>query len=145
MGDTKQVEIFFDAYAKLFNNAIQGNVDAEATASVFSDCFIEAGPAGVNCGKNDEQFRSALTKGYGFYSEIGITSMDILSKEITILDDLHSMARINWRSNYRKKNKEVGKIDFQVIYLLQTIEGKPKIFAYITGDEQGVLKEHGLI
>jgi len=32
-----------------------------------------------------------------------------------------------------------------VIYLLQTTEERPKIFAYISGDERKLLKERGII
>ncbi len=36
-------------------------------------------------------------------------------------------------------------IEFDVFYILQDINNELTIFAYITGDEQGVMKEHGLI
>jgi hypothetical protein len=36
-------------------------------------------------------------------------------------------------------------IEFDVIYFVQIIGEKPKIFAYITGDEQGASREKDLI
>jgi hypothetical protein len=32
-----------------------GEIDVEATANSFADCFIGANPLGVQCGKNDDQ------------------------------------------------------------------------------------------
>ncbi|MNY53329.1 hypothetical protein D3C86_1890750 [compost metagenome] len=85
-----------------------------------------------------------MLKGYEFYKKIGITSMDILSKKITVLDEYHVMAKIYWRSNYQK-DKATGKIDFEVTYFLLFKDGNYKIFAFITGDEEKALKEHGLV
>lgn len=47
----------------------------------------------------------------------------------------------------QKKDEEDNRvvIDFEVIYLLQTIANGPKIFAYITGDEESALRQRGLL
>lgn len=55
------------------------------------------------------------------------------------------MARVRWRAKAIKQNGEDVTINFEVIYMFQTKDDKLKIFAYITGDEQKVLKENGLI
>jgi hypothetical protein len=142
----QQMEDFFELYCNIFNWAIKEDVpDIEQTAKLYSDCFIAANPAGVNCGKNDEQFRVAMLKGYAFYRNIGITSMKIVSKEITSLDDIHTMVKIHWKSDFIKKEGSKGSIEFANIYFVQTKEHKHKVFAYITGDEQAVLKKFGLI
>lgn len=137
---------FFSRYAENFNAALEtGITNADATADYFAACFIEASPLGVNCGKNDAQFKTAIPQGYAFYKKIGITSMEIISKEITILDDFHSMIKINWRSYFTRKNNLKADIGFDVIYFVQNKENEHKIFAYITGDEQKALRENGLI
>lgn len=141
-----QIDDFFHQYAKLLNMALKGDTpDVEVTASNFSDCFIEASPLGVHCGKNDEQFRTMIPRGYSFYKSIGITKMNILTKTITLLDDYHSMTKIHWESGFVRTDNSTGSIEFDVIYFIQTREKKHKIFAYITGDEQAALKENGLI
>lgn len=140
------IEQFFDRYAARFNQALRGeSPDIEGTVDSFASEFIEASPSGVQGGKNDGQFKSVIPQGYTFYQNIGIQSMDIITKEITTLDAIHSMAKIHWKSNFLRKDRTAGSIEFDVIYLLQTIGGSPKIFAYITGDEQAALKENGLI
>lgn len=147
MGERKQlIETFFGHYAENFNAALHTSTpDIGKTVSSFADCFIGSGPAGINCGKNDDQFRKVISEGYAFYKNIGITSMDIISKEITLLDDFHATVKIYWRSGFTRKDKSKGEIDFSVIYFVRDKENKPKIFAYITGDEQKALKENGLI
>ena len=142
----KNVEEFFSNYEAHFNKALSNeHITTEEMAQFFEDCFIESSPVGVICGKNDEQFRTAIPQGYAFYRSIGISSMDILSKEITVLDSYHAMVKVHWNSGFVKKDRSMGNTEFDVIYFLQTKEEHLKIFAYVTGDEQAALKENGLI
>ncbi|HWR25053.1 MAG TPA: hypothetical protein VN278_02355 [Methanosarcina sp.] len=141
----RRLEEFFREYEARFNRALAGTVDAEATANAFADCFIEANPSGVLCGKNDDQFRNIIPQGYEFYKKIGTKSMSIDSVKISLLDEYHSMAKVHWHALYGKSDGSEERIEFDVIYFVQILEEKPKIFAYITGDEQGVLREKGLI
>ena len=65
--------------------------------------------------------------------------------EITQLDPRHAMTKVHWKSGFVRKDRSAGSIEFDVIYLVQIKDLQPKIFAYITGDEQSALKEEGLI
>ena len=142
----QQMDDFFNHYRDVFNNAVRGdNPDIEQTAELFSACFIAANPSGVNCGQNNESFRDAMEKGYSFYKKIGITSMDIVSKQITVLNEFHTMVKVHWKSNFLKRDGLSGSIEFENIYFIQTRETQHKVFAYITGDEQAALKEAGLV
>lgn len=139
------VKAFFDAYSGRFNTALQGKEpDLEATRAAFASCFVEASPVGIVCGRNDEKFQKSISEGYAFYKSIGTRSMDIDALEITPLNDLHALAKVHWNATYDKKGEKL-EIQFDVFYLLQEKEGQLKIFAYITGDEQAVMREHGLI
>lgn len=142
----KNVEDFFNDYELHFNNAMSGKQSdlEDQIRKSFADCFIESSPLGVNCGKNDDEFRKKIRQGFDFYKKIGSTGMNILSKDITVLDDLHAMAKIYWRYSYSKDNK-LGTIDFHIIYFLTMLNNEIKIFSYIAGDEQKALKEKGLI
>lgn len=140
------LEQFFSQYAERFNRALRGEKpDTEGTIHSFAACFIEANPTGVMCGQNDNKFKEAIPQGYEFYRSIGITAMKITSTEITLLDELHSMVKVGWRSEFIRKDQSSGNIDFMVIYLLQMMDNAPRIFAYITGDEQAALKANGLV
>ena len=142
----QQVSSFFDKYEADFNHGISGaDINLAEAQKGFTDCFIGANPNGVACGKNENQFREAISQGYQFYKNIGITAMNIVSKEVTPLDDFHVMARIRWKAEFVRKDSTKGGIEFDNIYFLQTIASDCKIFCYITGDEQKVLRERGLI
>lgn len=144
--EEQKINDFFDHYCEVFNRAIEEeNPDIEQTVALFSPCFIAANPMGVNCGQNNEAFRDAMQKGYSFYKNIGITSMDIVSRNITPLDEFHSMIKVRWKSNFVKEDGVKGSIEFENIYFTQTKGSQHKVFAYITGDEQAALKEAGLI
>ena len=143
----EKLKVFFTEYAKRMNDALidSAGINAQATAAAFADQFIEASPAGIRCCKNDEKFREMIPKGYEFYRSIGTISMNITGLEVTELDDLHAMAKVHWDSHYSKTDREEVQIEFDVFYFVQIINGEPRIFGYVTGDEQSVLKKHGLI
>lgn len=141
------VKDFFAAYAANFNRALNDvpEIDVKATAGAFADCFIAADPNGVSCGKNDEKFRARIPAGFAFYRSIGTKTTKVASLAVTPLDDYHLMAKVHRVSVYRKKGGSEERIDFVNIYFVRTIGEKPRIFGYITGDEQKLLRERGLI
>lgn len=141
---TERINDFFAHYAIRFTKALAGEDDVKGVTASFADCFIEANPFGVNCGKNDERFRDAIPKGNEYYRKLGTKEMSITAIESSQLDNNHYMAKIEWHSLYQKDDESIS-IDFSVIYLLQELDNKLTIFAYLTGDEQSVLKEHGLL
>lgn len=143
----RKLEDFFAAYAARTNAALADppEVNAEATANAFAGCFIEASPNGIHCGTNNDEFRAAIPKGYEFYRSIGTKSMEIGSLTLTPLDDFHTQAKVHWVAKYQKQDGSQDEIEFDVIYFVQLLGDEPKIFAYITGDEQQVYKDKGLI
>lgn len=141
----ESIRNFFSAYEARFNDAIHEKEDIDGTVNSFEACFLEASPAGINCGKNDESFREAIPKGNAYYRSIGTKSMKITNLDIQKLDGLHYMAKVHWDSAYEKRDKTITNIEFDVIYFLRAKNKEWKIFLYITGDEQKVLKENGLI
>lgn len=141
----EKITAFFEAYEQRFNDALKGEIDVNETASVFADCFIEASPLGVQCGKNDQRFREAIHGGYEFYKNIGTQSMQIRGLDITAIDEFHVMAKVYWRARYKKKDGIEISIEFDVTYMVQTIDERINIFAYVTGDEQAALQQHGLL
>lgn len=139
-----QIEQFFEEYEKRFAEGLAGIAVAEDTGKAFADYFVEASPAGIMGGKNDQSFLDRVPEGYDFYRSIGITKMEIRQLDITELDELHYMVEVYWESFYMKDGQP-GSIEFSVIYFRQYLNGALKIFAYIAGDEQAVLKERGLV
>ena len=141
----ESIDDFFNRYASTMNNALFGGIyDVDSIMSSFSDFVVGSNPAGVAGGKNDAQFGQAIRQGIDFYKKIGIVSMNILSKEISVLDDFHAVVKIFWSSFYGNENTS-GEIPFALVYLVQCKEGSTKIFAYVTGDEKAAFKAHNLL
>ena len=146
-GTLQQIEIenFFNRYERRFNAALSdGQIDIDGTVNSFASDFIEASPTGVIVGKNNNEFKESIGRGWTFYKEIGIRTMNILSKEINILDEFHAIVKVHWNSSFARKDNTNGDIAFDVFYLLQKRDDI-RIFAYITGDEQQALKDAKLI
>lgn len=143
----KEIANFFAAYEKRFNDGLTGKVDIEGTMQSFADCFVEASPLGIQCAHNGNDFRNAIPKGYDFYRSIGTQAMTITGRQIKLIDDLHAMVTIHWKSTYqRKQDSSQVVIEFDVHYFTQQQQtGGLRIFAFITGDERKVLREHGLV
>jgi hypothetical protein len=71
--------------------------------------------------------------------------MTLLKVEATPIDAGHDMVRPYFRADYRRKDGETLSIEFDVVYMLQQREGGPKIFAFVSGDEMGLYRQHGLV
>ncbi len=147
MDEIVVIERFFEAYAAQFARALSDppEVDVEATAGVFADCFVEAGPRGVGCGRNDDTFRARIPLGYAFYRQIGIRSMAVTTLAPSQLDERHWGVRVGWTAGYDDRAGRTGEVAFEVIYFVRMTGAGPKIFAYITGDEEGQLRALGLL
>ena len=96
------------------------------------------------CGRNDETFRAQIPQGYAFYRQIGIRSMTVTTFAPSQLDERHWGVRVGWTAAYDKAGR-AGQIEFEVIYLVQMTGGEPKVFVYITGDEEVELRRLGLL
>jgi hypothetical protein len=146
MNDKKpSIESFFTAYEKRFNDALKADeADIEGHTDAFTDCFVGAGPKGTQCFKNNDDLKASIPKMYAFYKSIGTESMKILSKEITTLTEYHSLVKIYWQSQFIKRDHSLVTIEFENFYLVQTLDNKIKIFSYVTGDEEGAYREHGI-
>jgi len=138
------VRALFRRYESNFNQAIRGSADLEEAASFYASEFIAASPAGVAAGKNDDSLAVAMRNGYARYRKIGTKEMRIEGVDLTVLDELHCLARVSWTSVYERSDQPDVTIAFDVHYLVQTLDGHPKIFGWVTGDEQALLKKHGI-
>jgi hypothetical protein len=139
------VRKLFGRYERVFNAALHGDVDMDDVAALYAADFIAASPAGVMTGKNDEQLKQVMAQGYARYRAIGTKEMRIRGLRISPMDEHHCVAHVAWRATYVRNDKPDVTIDFDVHYLVQQIGAEPKVFGWVSGDEQAVLKEHGII
>lgn len=140
----ENIQRFFEQYQRLFQQALTGRVDMEEVASSYAAAFISASPKGVITGENGEGLKATMEQGFAYYRQIGTKDMRLRQVSVARIDDLHCLARVAWTAIYGRGAEDVS-IDFEVHYLIQQIDGAPKIFGWIAGDEQAALKEHGII
>ncbi len=142
-----QLKTFFEEYEARVNRAISDppEVDAKATAAAFADFFLEASPLGIECAENGEKFLQVIPEGFKHYRKIGTKEMRMESINFVEIDELHSVVTVGWRAVYAKKDADDVAIEFKVHYMVQALDENPKIFAYVTGDEQKALRDAGII
>ena len=139
------VKALFERYEKLFRMALMGEVDMDKVASSYAAAFVAASPAGVRAGQNDQQLKQMMQQGFENYRRIGTKDMRLRDVRIALIDEHHCLAHAAWTAIYDRGDKPDISIDFEVHYLVQQLEDAPKIFGWISGDEQAVLKQHGII
>ena len=139
------LEKFFQRYERFFMQSLKDEVHGNQMSELYAPEFIAASPMGVLAGKNDISFRQALSDGYVQYRKIGTKGMRIREVRMQPIDDMHCIAGVAWRASYEKADGQQIEIDFEVHYLVQELNGKLHIFGWITGNEQDLLKEYGVI
>lgn len=138
------VRELFERYERFFARSLGGDIDMDEVSSLYAAEFIAASPAGVMGGKNDEQFKQTMAQGYAHYREIGTKGMRIRDVRISPIDEHHCLAHVAWTATYLRKDQTEVAIDFEVHYLVQKLDGEPKVFGWIAGDEQALLKKYGV-
>lgn len=139
------LEKFFQRYEQFFMQSLSGEIDGNEMSELYSTEFIAASPLGVLAGKNDADFQQALSGGYEQYRQIGTKSMHVRNVEMLRIDELHCVADVSWTASYEVENKPQIDIDFDVYYLMQELNGKLRIFGWISGNEQELLKQYGVL
>lgn len=139
------VRNLFERYERTFNGALQGHVAMDEVAKLYTAEFLAASPAGVMTARNDAAFTEQMAQGYAHYREIGTKAMRVRDVRISPIDELHCVAHVAWRAVNAREGEADVMIDFEVHYLVQQLDEEPKVFAWISGDEEAVLKEHGIV
>lgn len=139
------VRKLFERYEAVFNKALSSTIDMDEVASLYASDFIAASPAGVMTGKNDNHFTQVMMQGYEHYRAIGTKEMRIRNVRLSPIDELHCVAHVAWTATYARTDKPDLPIDFEVHYLVQNLDGKPTVFGWVSGDEQALLRQHGII
>ena len=142
-----KIRALFDAYGKRANDALQDppREDVDGLVDSFAPYFVESSPKGVMGGANDEKFRAMIPKGYAHYRAVGGKNMTIKGIKVIELDHCHAVADVDWDFAYTDKSGKSGHVTFTNFYCVTTAGEKPKIFAYVTPDEDQAMKDHGLL
>jgi len=139
------VRKFFERYESSFNQSLGSDIDMDEVAALYASEFIAASPSGVMTGKNDDQRKQVMAQGYAHYRAIGTKAMRIRDVRLSPIDNHHCVAHVAWTATYARKDQPDVAIDFDVHYFVQTLDGEPKVFGWVSGDEQALLRKHGII
>ena len=139
------VRTLFERYERVFNTALHGDADMDEVAALYAPEFIAASPAGVMTGKNDAQLKQAMAQGYARYRAIGTKAMRVRGLRISPMDEHHCVAHVSWRATYVRTDQPDATIDFDVHYLVQQLGAEPRVFGWVSGDEQALLRQHGIV
>jgi hypothetical protein len=139
------IKEFFSRYQRFFTEGLAGNLDTETLSELYTSEFIAVSPAGVMTGKNDDTFKQNMINGYAHYRNIGTKGMMVQNIRLSPIDNQHSVAHVAWTAVYAKDSQQDIIIDFEVHYLIQELDGQIKIFGWVSGDEQALLRERGVV
>jgi hypothetical protein len=139
------VRKFFERYESVFNQSLGGDMGMDEVAALYASEFIAASPAGVTTGKNDDQLKQVMAQGYARYRAMGTKEMRMRNVRLSPIDDHHCLAHVTWTATYARKNQPDVAVDFDVHYFVQKLDGEPKVFGWVSGDEQALLKKHGIV
>jgi hypothetical protein len=136
---------FFERYERFFNQSLGGDMDMNEVAALYASEFIAVSPSGVKAGKNDDQLKQVMAQGYERYRTIGTKAMRLRDVRLSPIDDHHCVAHVAWTATYARRDQTDVAIDFDVHYFVQELAGEPKVFGWVSGDEQALLRKHGII
>lgn len=139
-----RVRKLFDRYERFFKQSLAGDINEDEMVTLYTSDFIAATPTGVMTGKNDDEFRQVMAQGYAHYRGIGMKEMRIRHIRFSPVDEHHIVAHVAWTATYARKGQPDVAIDFDVHYFVQQLDDEPKVFGWVSGDEQALLKEYGI-
>lgn len=139
-----RVQKLFERYERFFRQSLGGDINGEEMAALYTSDFIAATPAGVMTGKNDDEFRQVMVQGYAHYRGIGMKEMRIRHMCFDPMDEYHGVAHVAWTATYARRGQPDTAIDFEVHYFVQQLDGEPKVFGWVSADEQALLREYGI-
>jgi hypothetical protein len=120
--------------------------DAERVSQHYTDCYVEAGPKGATCVKNDDDYRTAVSKRRGFFEGLGFKFAKIVSLDDTPLDDNYSMVKVHWQMRFEPAAGHPIDAEFDNTYFVYHKDDNPKVVCYISHqDEETMMRELGLL
>lgn len=128
------VRELFERYEHVFRCALRGDANMDEAALLYATEFIAATPAGVVTGKNDEKLKQVMADGYARYRAQGMKDIQLQGLGTSAIDEGHCVVHAAWMATYECK----GQPDIAI-----HLSSEPKVFGWVSGDEQALLKQHG--
>ena len=139
------IDEVYTEYVAAFDRSLGEQVDAKGIRHHLSACFVGARPEGVQCGQNGTRVTQALEHGYAFHRQIGTRHMGVRDTATIPVDDAHALARVAYRAISEKPAGPILDLELEVSCMTDTRGKAYEIFAFVTGDEQALYEQHGLL
>jgi hypothetical protein len=137
MSPVFDVAAFFAEYEEAMHAG-----DPERSRRLYADTFVASSPGGLIAGTNDDAFAAMVAQGMARYRELGMTVMRVQQASASWLGDTQCVVTVHWHSEWER----AGAIDFEVSYLLRGLPDEPRIFGWVSHeDEQVVMRERGIL
>ena len=133
----------FARYEHLFAESLADPARAGDMEPLYTSDVLAASQQGVVAGKTRD-FLGALAQGFERYRAQGLRQMRVSSLRIVPIDEGHCLAHVGWNARYERDDLPSTTISFEVHYLVQLRQGEARVFAWIAGDEEAALREHGV-
>ncbi len=142
----ESTEQFMRRYGALMDEGVKsGTVRSEELAAMYAEYCVGSSPAGIFGARMDDGFGQMISAGVANYKRMGGTAFVAETVAVAPIDELHDLARVGWRFDYtRPADGNAGTIRFENVYFVSRAGASPRVFAWVTPDEQAALKEHGL-
>jgi hypothetical protein len=96
-------------------------------------------------GKNDDHLKEVMAQGYARYRAMGTKAIRISNVRVSPIDAYHCVAHVAWTATYARQDQPDMTINFDVHYFVQKLDGEPKVFGWVSGDEQALLRKQDII
>lgn len=138
------VRKFFERYESIFNRTLRGDTDMDEAAALYAPEFIAASPAGVMTGRTTIHSSKYLRKAMRAIGRYGRRKCGYAISASPLWMTIIALTMLPWTATYARKDQLHVAIDFDVHYFVQKLDGEAKVFGWVSGDEQALLRMHGI-
>jgi len=120
--------------------------DADRVSRQYADCYVEAGPRGSTCIRNDDTFRSAIDRKRELFESLGFKSAKAVTVEDSRLDQNYSMVKVHWQMEFENKPGRRIDAEFDNTYFVRHQGYDAQVVCYISHqDEEATMRDLGLL
>lgn len=136
----ERMQHFFDTYASA---SLSG--DAKAVSGAYFPTYLEAGPAGVEAFRVDDDYRKALGSKAAAMAAMGLSRSAVSVEAVTAIAANCVLVDTEWRLRFEPADRPAAETAFHISYVVRDPEGNPQILLAISHeDEQQLLADLGL-
>ena len=120
--------------------------DVDRVTRQYADSYVEAGPGGSVCIRNDDAFREALGQKRELMAGLGFKSAKAISVVDSRLDQNYSMVKVHWQMEFENKPGRRIDAEFDNTYFVRHQGYDARVVGSISHqDEEATMRDLGLL